>query len=110
MVETAAAATARTGINHICLCENDWPRISGAFLLDGMNFANRIRKVCMKKLLLSGQALMIALVSLAQVDSVRLDSIEQVRTIVPEPRVEETDHEVYRLRPAVDIPITAIGT
>lgn len=62
----------------------------------------------MKKMLLFLPFLMIVFGSSAQTDSVRLDRVEMDRLIIPRPVVN--DGEVYKLKPAVDIPLTAIGT
>ncbi len=61
----------------------------------------------MKKALLI-PALFIFAIAYSQQDSVRLDSLELHPEIVPKPVVHPD--EVYTLKPAVDIPLTAVGT
>jgi hypothetical protein len=63
----------------------------------------------MKKGLFSSLVLLSAIFSYAQNDSLRIDSIEKNVEIVPKP-VASNNGEVYKLRPAIDIPLTAVGT
>lgn len=66
----------------------------------------------MKKVLLLSSVVFIAATSFAQQDTmVKIDSIERITELAPEPVAPKTTtSEVYQLKPAVDIPLTAITT
>jgi membrane-associated phospholipid phosphatase len=62
----------------------------------------------MKNFILLSLFLFFSSIVFGQADTIRIDSIEQRVEIVPLPVIPK--NQVYRLKPSVDIPLTAIGT
>lgn len=60
----------------------------------------------MKKEIFTCLALACCVQGFSQTDSISLDSVENHRIIVPTPAVQSS--KIYRLKPAVDIPLTAV--
>jgi membrane-associated phospholipid phosphatase len=102
-------ATAKAGTKH-----KSFERRSPAFLRDfffiGTNFVKQTQEnvFVMKKILFLIPVLIIGSFVSGQTDSLRIDSVERHVEIVPPPVV--STNKVYQMKPAVDLPLTVVGT